>query len=90
VEIQNLHNDAFDVEQATKRFCDDYTKVYFDFQGTACTLEPPTPKTAYEPLLSKLGSVPSRFGLIPELRGERQRPRWKEAKMNRAKGIQWQ
>jgi hypothetical protein len=30
LEIQNLHNDAFDVEQVTKRFLDDYTKVYFD------------------------------------------------------------
>jgi hypothetical protein len=32
VEIQNLHNDAFDVEQVTKKFSGDYTKVYFDFQ----------------------------------------------------------
>ncbi len=30
--MQNLHNDAFDVEQVTKRFFDDYTKVYFDLQ----------------------------------------------------------
>jgi hypothetical protein len=29
LEIQNLHNDAFDVEQVTKRFFDDYAKVYF-------------------------------------------------------------
>ncbi len=29
LEIQNLHNEAFDVEQVTKRFFDDYTKVYF-------------------------------------------------------------
>jgi hypothetical protein len=32
VEIQNLHNDAFDVEQVTKRFFDDYAKVYFKLQ----------------------------------------------------------
>ena len=32
LEIQNLHNDAFDVEQVTKRFFDDYTKVYFDLR----------------------------------------------------------
>ena len=32
LEIQNLHNDASDVEQVTKRFFDDYTKVYFDLQ----------------------------------------------------------
>ena len=32
LEIQHLHNDAFDVEQVTKRFFDDYTKVYFDLQ----------------------------------------------------------
>jgi hypothetical protein len=31
-EIQNLHNDAVDVEQGTKKFFDDYTKVYFDLQ----------------------------------------------------------
>ncbi len=32
LEIQNVHNDAFDVEQVTKKFFDDYTKVYFDLQ----------------------------------------------------------
>jgi hypothetical protein len=32
LEIQNLHNDAVDVEQGTKKFFDDYTKVYFDLQ----------------------------------------------------------
>jgi hypothetical protein len=32
LEIQNLHNDAFDVVQVTKKFFDDYTKVYFDLQ----------------------------------------------------------
>ena len=32
LEIQNLHNDAFDVEQVTKKFFDDYTKVFFDLQ----------------------------------------------------------
>ncbi len=32
LEIQNLHNDASDVEQVTKRFFDDYTKVYFDLR----------------------------------------------------------
>jgi hypothetical protein len=31
-EIQNLHNDAVDVEQGIKKFFDDYTKVYFDLQ----------------------------------------------------------
>jgi hypothetical protein len=31
-EIQNLHNDTFDVEQVTKKFFNDYTKVYFDLQ----------------------------------------------------------
>jgi len=32
LEIQNVHNDAFDVEQVTKKFFDDYTEVYFDLQ----------------------------------------------------------
>jgi hypothetical protein len=32
LEMQNLHNDALDVEQVTRRFFDDYTKVYFDLQ----------------------------------------------------------
>jgi hypothetical protein len=32
LEIQNLHNDGFDVEQVTKRFFDDYAKVYFKLQ----------------------------------------------------------
>jgi len=32
LEIQNLRNDAFDVEQVTKKVFDDYTKVYFDLQ----------------------------------------------------------
>jgi hypothetical protein len=32
LEMQNPHNDAFDVEQVTKRFLDNYTKVYFDLQ----------------------------------------------------------
>jgi hypothetical protein len=59
--------------------------------GTACTSESATPITAYAvPPLSKLGPVPSRLGLIPELRGERQRSRWTEARMDRAKRIQWQ
>src|SRR5215208_7132897 len=40
--------------------------------------------------LNKLGSGPSGLGLIPELRGEWQRSRWKEARMDRAKRIQWQ
>jgi hypothetical protein len=59
--------------------------------GTACTSEPPTPITSYVvPPLSKLGLMLSRLGLIPELRGERQSSRWKEARMDRAKMIQWQ
>jgi hypothetical protein len=32
LEMQNFHNDAFDVEQVTTRFFDEYTKVYFDLQ----------------------------------------------------------
>lgn len=32
LEIQHVHNDAFDVEQVTKKFFDDYTKVYFELQ----------------------------------------------------------
>jgi hypothetical protein len=32
LKTQTLHNNAFDVEQVTKRFFDDYTKVYFDLQ----------------------------------------------------------
>ncbi len=30
VGIQNLHNDAFDVGQGTKKLFDDYTRIYFD------------------------------------------------------------
>ena len=58
--------------------------------GTACTSEPPTPITSYAvPPLSKLGPVRSGLGLIQEPQGERQRSRWKEATMERAKTIQW-
>ena len=32
LEIQNRHNDAFDVEQVTKKFFQDYTEVYFGLQ----------------------------------------------------------
>jgi hypothetical protein len=35
LEMQNFHNDAFDVEQVTTRFLDEYTKVYFDLQEDA-------------------------------------------------------
>jgi hypothetical protein len=38
LEIQNLHNDALDVEQITKRFFDDYTKAHFDLQEVRCVL----------------------------------------------------
>jgi hypothetical protein len=41
------------------------------------------------PPLSKLGSVRSGLGLIPESQGERQRSRWKVATIDRAKRIQW-
>lgn len=44
LEIQNLHNDAFDVEQVTKRFFDDYTKVYFDLQEGRRVLRSPQPQ----------------------------------------------
>jgi hypothetical protein len=55
------------------------------------TSEAPTPITSYAvPPLSKLGSVPSGYGLILELRDERQGSRWKEARMDRTKRIQWQ
>src|SRR5918999_312027 len=58
--------------------------------GTACTSEPPTSITSYAvPPLSKLGSVRSGLGLIPESQGERQRSRWKVATIDRAKRIQW-
>jgi transposase len=33
--MQNFHNDAFEVEQVTTRFLDEYTKVYFDLQEDA-------------------------------------------------------
>lgn len=32
LESQNLHNDAFDVGQGTKKLFDDYTRIYFDLQ----------------------------------------------------------
>jgi hypothetical protein len=32
LEIQNKHNEAFDVEQVTKDFFKDYTQVYYDLQ----------------------------------------------------------
>jgi hypothetical protein len=30
MQVQNLRNDAFDVERATKKFFANYTKVYLD------------------------------------------------------------
>ena len=42
-EILNLHNEAFDVEQITKRFFDDYTKVYFGLQEERRVLRSPQP-----------------------------------------------
>ena len=32
LQVQNLRNDAFDVERATNKFFDNYTKVYLDLQ----------------------------------------------------------
>jgi hypothetical protein len=32
LEMQNLHNEIFDVEQVAKRFCDDDAKVFFDLK----------------------------------------------------------
>jgi hypothetical protein len=52
LKLQNLHNDAFDVEQVTKRFFDDYTKIYFDLQEAQRVLRSLQPRnnggTAYE------------------------------------------
>jgi hypothetical protein len=47
-------------------FFDDYTKAYFDLKEGRRVL--PTPTISYAVLpLSKLGAVPSRLGLVPEL-----------------------
>ena len=50
----------------TMEFFDDYTKAYFDLKEGRRVL--PTPTISYAVLpLSKLGAVPSRLGLVPEL-----------------------
>jgi len=45
-EIQNLHNEAFGVEQITTRFFGDYTKVYFGLQEERRVLWTPSPVTS--------------------------------------------
>jgi hypothetical protein len=45
MEVQNLHNDTFYVEQVARKPFGDQTKIYFNLQERACTSEAPAPKS---------------------------------------------